>query len=509
MKKVLIAVMLLGSVTVVNAESVEPGSTPDQYVAAAEAAWKGGKIFEALRIIGEASAQYPGQGKVYLAYGKILNGMNYWEAAHLRLQQARELGVDSPELHQELGKALMGLGQYDEALAALDRAPVTGSNLLARAATLIQLQRPEEAIQLLDQAQELQPDTETRVRLLRSQALAMTGRIEEAKQEVATGRELAEEAWLKDLYGRLDDALTRHRVVPAEIRDWGVSLTLGVGHNDNVVLRPDEAAGVLAQELADKDDVFFIQQLHAWTRLTGDQRKGLIAQGRLTALEHSDLDDYNQLYVNGGLLAYTQLNGEWRGEAGIDADYGNVDNEDFSLTGSVYGTLRWQQTDRTRSNLTYRFSYRDFMFPSIAEENRDGPLHVLTFTQDIIANPGGQRVHLTPFVELGLEDTDGASMENTFWGAGVGARCELTDELSVFASGAYRDREYKNPNVRTAFALDRDDEQWRVGAGLRYDVTSNVYATFAWGYVENDSNIPASFSYDQNTFTFAITIEGP
>ena len=38
MKKVLIAVMLLGSGAVVCAESVDPGSTPDQYVAAAEAA---------------------------------------------------------------------------------------------------------------------------------------------------------------------------------------------------------------------------------------------------------------------------------------------------------------------------------------------------------------------------------------------------------------------------------------------------------------------------------------
>jgi len=204
-----------------------------------------------------------------------------------------------------------------------------------------------------------------------------------------------------------------------------------------------------------------------------------------------------------------QLNSQWHGEAGVDVDYGNVDNEDFSLTGSVYGTLRWKQTDRTRSNLTCRFSYRDFMFPALPAENRDGPLHVLTLSQDIIAYPGGQRLHVIPFAELGLEDTDGASMENTFWGVGVGARCQVTDELSLFASGGYRDREYKNPNVRAAFALDRDDEQWQVGAGLRYDVRRNVYATFSWGYVENDSNIPAFFSYDQNMFTFVVTIEGP
>ena len=468
-----------------------------------------GHFSDAINVLRQELRTTPNNADLNRSLGEAYLSLRLYDLAIPPLQRARKLGDDSPALFYAMGVARLGLRQYASALAELKRGPDTAARATMLAMALVNLNRPAEALEQLERARELDKSVEPKVRMLRAQALAMIGRIDEARAEVQDGIEENERTPLVNSYRRLGAALDQYAQRRPSPRDWGVQLTLGVGHNDNVVLRPDEASGLLAQQLADEDDVFFIQQLNGWKRLLGDQRQGLTAQAGVTALEHSDLSDYNQLYVTAGLLAHTQLQQQWRADGGINVDYANVDGDDFGVTGSVHGTLRWSQADWTRSNLGYRFSYRDYVYDVLSEEDHDGPLHLVRFSQDVFMGDPGRRLHIAPFVEFGREDAEGASVQNSFWGLGAGARCQLTDRLSAFASGGYRERDYDHPSVRTGFARARDDEQWRVGAGLRYDVAQHAYVTFSWNRTDNDSNIPEFFSYDQSSFVLAITVHGP
>ena len=464
---------------------------------------------DAITVLRQELEATPDNPHLHRTLGQAYVALKVYDLALPPLQRARELGDDSPALHYAMGVAWLGLNEYESALAELEQAPDTARTAMMRAMALIQLRRPAVALPLIERARDLDNALEPQLRLLRAQALAMVGQIETARQVVRDGMADIERTPLVDSYRRLGTALDRYAVRRPAPQDWGVQLTLGVGHNDNVVLRPDEATGLVAQELSDEDDVFFMQQVHAWKRLLGDQRRGLIARGAVTALEYADLSDYNQVYVTAGLLASTDLAPQWRADGGVDVDYANVDGNDFSVTGTVHGTVRWQQNQSTRSNLGYRFAYRDFVYDVLAEEDHDGPLHVLTLTQDLYTGPAKRRLHLAPFAEYGREDAEGASVQNRFWGLGATARCQLTDKLSAFASGGYRERDYDHDSIRNGFAREREDEQWRAGAGVRYDVRPKTYCTFSWGFMDNDSNIPEFFRYDQHMFTLALTIAGP
>jgi opacity protein-like surface antigen len=255
--------------------------------------------------------------------------------------------------------------------------------------------------------------------------------------------------------------------------------------------------------------MFFTQRVHAWKRLLGGPTQGVIVQGRAAGQQYPDLDRYNQLYVSAGLLAYGQAADGWQLEGGLDGDYASVESNNFSTSGSASAAVRWRQRQWARANLGYRLSLRDFLYPTTAEEDHDGLLHTVTLSQDLILSNRQYRLHVFPYLEAGCEDSQGDSSEHDFWGAGAGARLELAQGLTVFASGGYRERDYRNAHVRTGFEQERDDDQWRVGAGASYDITPNLQVSITWGYTDNDSSMPEWYAYDQHTVSAALTLSLP
>ena len=478
----------------------------DRALKTARAAVAKGDHPGALRILRTAVRESPAQGSLWLTMGQAYNALRLFERAHHALLEAQKLGVDTPELHQQLGDALLGLGRFDEALAELRKGPNTARNRMGRAIALMALRHPEQALGQLDAAVGLAPALEPKVRLLRAAALAQMDRRAEAKEELNAGRPAASKLGLRHLY----ETFAATRALPGlhPAAKWGFRVTLGTGYNDNVTLQPDEATGVVAQELSNEGDCFVRESASAWFRLVGDQEAGIIAQAGFGATQHGDLDEFDDTYANGGLLAHCVV-GPLSLEAGVDFGHTEVDYDTYAHTWMGYAAVRWPQGEHSRTNLTWQLSYRDFRFPVLDEENRDGPLHLVRVTQEFSLPVLDRRVYVAPYAEYGREDTQGMSSENDFWGVGGYVRCPLVRRLDGFASAGYRDRDYDHTHVRSAFVTKRSDHEWRLGAGLQYALSDHAYLTAEWNHVNQNSNLPEFFSFEQDVFLLSVTFHGP
>ncbi len=486
------------SMTVVSGQPHPPSVLSD-----VEAAMHRGDHSQAIDLLKAAIQHNPNDAALHRTLGEAYVRLQLFDLAYEPMMRAGQLGDTSPQLFQLKGDVLLAHGEAEAALAAFQRGPQTARNRLGRAAALVQLGQAEDAIEQVDQAITMDLSVEAQARLIRASALASLNRQDEAQQDLQAGQTAAQGTGWEPIFDRIGDRLEA-MASPTEAPDWGAQFTLGVGYNDNVVLRPDKVFGTLPPELSDESDAVFTESLSAWKRFIGDARSGAIARASISGVQYPDQDDFNQFYLNGGVLAYHSVD-NLRFELGVDLGYANVDGDTFSGTAGASATIRWQQTDRTRSNLTYRYTFREFDFDVLAEEDRDGSLHVVTFVQDVYLPINERTLHLMPYAEFGLEDTDGASSENDFWAAGLRGRIALTDRLTLFGGFSYRDREYDNPHIRSGFTTRRDDELWQLGGGVQYALSDKTRLTLAYQHLDNDSNLPTLFAYEQNTVMLAIT----
>ena len=143
-----------------------------------------------------------------------------------------------------------------------------------------------------------------------------------------------------------------------------------------------------------------------------------------------------------------------------------MDYQTYAHTYTGYATARWAQAPWSRSNLTYYLSHRDFKFTVFADENRDGQLHIVRLTQEVSVPVLDRRVYVAPFAELGVEDTQGRSSENDFWGVGGYVRCPVVRRVDAFASVglifAYRNEMRDRP-----YLLYGLGSLWLMGLGIR------------------------------------------
>jgi len=113
-------------------------------------------------------APRPGPARLWAVLGRSRLSRGRFAQAHEAFSKALQLGLRTPLLHQDCGDALMGLGRFEEALAQFDKGPDTARNRMARALALIRLERPGEALPLLDEALAKEPKLEPRIRLMRA-----------------------------------------------------------------------------------------------------------------------------------------------------------------------------------------------------------------------------------------------------------------------------------------------------------------------------------------------------
>jgi hypothetical protein len=353
---------------------------------------------------------------------------------------------------------------------------------------------------LLDEAIEITPELEARVRAVRAGALKLAGRQREAEREIAHGRSLTRDRELLDSYDRISRP-TRRRSAGS----WSYNASLGVGYDDNVALRSDSAPG----SAPDEADYVFEPSLRGWVVLFEIGATRIVVDGNVEGVVHGDRSAFDEIFADAGLRVEHDLSDSWQVSTGLRAEYGNIDGDSY-----LYGTrgeigVRWQQADWSETSLSYTLSSNDFRFAAVPQENRDGSLHrgVLAQTLRFPRLASGARV--SPYVSVSREKTDGPSAENRGWGIGVDGSIRPVDTFTLFAGGGYRAYDYDNPHVRTGFNFAREDETWHARGGVRYRATDWITASARYSYLDKDSNIPTSFSYETNKMMVTLTLRDP
>jgi tetratricopeptide (TPR) repeat protein len=198
---VLVLAAALGGPALAEREKRDPAATGQRLVLQ-------GRHREATLFLLSALKTAPADSRLWYFLGKAYNAQRQHAEALEALRMAGKLRLDTPLLHQQLGDALLGLGRPKEALAELAKGPDSPPNRMARALALVQLQRPAEALPLLEKALAEAPGLEPRIRLLRASALTLMGKHAEASRELAAGRRAAAGTPWARVYGSLQDAST-------------------------------------------------------------------------------------------------------------------------------------------------------------------------------------------------------------------------------------------------------------------------------------------------------------
>ncbi|MFD1379622.1 tetratricopeptide repeat protein [Fodinicurvata halophila] len=249
----------------------------------------------------------PDDGRLWQLLGAAQLSVEDYGQAVGALRLAIEHGRDKPVVRQALGDALLGVNKPGAALDQLRQGPDSGRNRLGQATALIRLERVNEALPLLDEAEKLAPELEARVRAVRAGALKLADRQQEAEEEIARGRSLARDRELLDSYDRIA------RPYPSRgTGSWGFSASLNAGYNDNVALRSDSAPG----SAADKADYLFEPAFSGWGVLFGNQTTRVVAYGNVDSRLHAEREGLNEVFTDLGLRVEHDLDDRGKSRLG-------------------------------------------------------------------------------------------------------------------------------------------------------------------------------------------------
>lgn len=473
----------------------------------ARQALQAGRYEEAERMLKRALKDSPEDGRLLLLLGEAHRWQDEYRDALEALRKAENRGVAPPRLHQLKGDALLALDRPHEALSEFERGPQSVRNQMGRAAALLALDKPGEALEYLDRAKKNASARQQKsLSIMRASALAMQRKRRQAADELARSGAVEEGySRARELYRRLQP-LERTRAARRQIH---YAFTQSILYNDNAKMLPDDPSPAVRNELDDEESFGFGESARISYRVAGDRRRGLVARGAASAVQYTDIDrDFDDLEVGAGLTAYTTYD-RLSLEAALDYTHRAVGYDSYGDIVDLRGTGRWNWTDWTRTDVTYRLSSRHYHFDVLPAEDPDGEVHELTVGQEFIMPVAGRDLVLSLSGHAGVDNADGVSAENDFYGGAVSGRYWLRRDLQVFASAAYRERDFTGPSIRSFTGRERLDETWRYRLGISWQFAEHWRLTGWWSRLDSDSNLDSFFAYDQNVFGLGVTFTGP
>jgi tetratricopeptide (TPR) repeat protein len=395
----------------------------------------------------------------------------------LRLQA--RLHPDDAEAQYEYAVALHDTGAWAEALAPLERArTLDGSRALAC--------RYMEGLCLLRSG-----DTTGA-----SKALNQAIEIGPHSQLATSARQILRTLVLRALIQ------SRREPVPAGKR-WWARATWAWETVDNVPLLADDVSPLPA-EISHRSDQRLAMSVDAGAVLVqeGPLWAGLRMDG--SAAWHRRLDDFDLFTAR---IAAFGLYREEPWEAGLELSYGHTwfDRDPFVDAYTVRAHGQRSLSDATFVRLDAAFTQAEYRNrPPTPFEDRDGPIAGMSATGGwTIAET---RTALTLGGLFSSNDTQGGSYENDAVGFFAGVRQGVWGDLVVSARVQYRRVEFREKNLRANFATERRDDEWSWGIRIEKGFVRHLSVFAEYREYRNESNIDAVFSYEQRVFAAGVML---
>ncbi len=459
---------------------------------------KAGDYEAALEKFEAAGGLQPSRQIDYLK-GVTLNRLGRYRQALINLWRAAKRGVALPSLDFEIGRAAVAMGAWRlaaDSLARFDQATPGDAQVS------VLLGRAYLGLGDFDQAEARLREATERNRSARPAALYYLALLEQARDNPEAARhgleELEKEAPGSDFVRRLEETL------PQPESPWLLSTALTYGSNDNVLLNPEGQA--LAEDVSQTASDFWAYSAsvgYEW-RITPNDilSPGVFIQGsRYGSIRQADF-----MSPSGDLGYARRLPFGLEATAGIAYGDTRVDGDGFNETVTTRATLSYRPTDRLTLVAGYRFNGTDYdTEPAETAEDRDSLSHSASLTA-LVALPDVQTVKTR--LRLGLSQTwnsaDGADYDFESR-AGTIALSFVLPWLSLAATVSRTESDYDNPNSRSvpSLAFRRDDNRTSYSVRLSRPFGAGFRLFAAYGRTRNNSNI-SPFGYTQNTWSGGV-----
>lgn len=396
------------------------------------------------------------------------------------LEQARRLGDDSPEWHRLKGIVLLNQLRSKQALNQFNKAPDSPVVKLYRAEAHVQLGQYRRAQQLLT---------------------AIGGQLPEHTSKIVTLRQTIRAQ--KDM--RVSERMPGTTERTNASSGWKLSFNAGRGYNDNVSSRPEQS--FRGTDISEQKDHFYQAQLYVRKRIHQNTHQALFLYGHASQREYDELSGFDMLTAKTGFHFTRLLDGERT--VNIGGSYSDVEVGESDYSSSLSGRINYRSPTNNGVSWTgsYNFTLHDYHDNPPPDEDRDGPVHKLTFRSNIETDLSGDTLILSPFGLAGTSKTDGNDMENEFLGGGASITYRLSDRLSWKSFFKYRFRHHVNDRVVAGINVGaREDDERYYMSKLSYQLASFATLETRFSHRNNDSNFNL-FTFEQNEISFNVTLD--
>ena len=454
----LATVLLCVGFTAMAAERNEAGAVPDS-VSKAMAAGEYAKAAEQLL---EIVKKEPRNAQAHYLLGKTCNHLRQYRRAEMALAVAVRLGLRTPDVQREVGIALAGLRSYELAIERLRRArPDDARAAYARALVALKLGLEDESKSALEIAMR---DPKYRARVQR-------------------------------LVGAARPSLPLRLPQEAD-RKWRLQLGLTAGYDDNVTLRADEAIRD-PSERAGKNSWLATLSLNAGYELWTDGTKTLEAQGAFSDTRYEALERWDVTHASLG-LALSRRTPNWIASISPSAQRMWVDHNVYRTRLVVPMNAERRLASWCSFGGTYRVDIEEYHFHPDLHEDLDGLRHHVDIGPRFWT-PGG-RVSFRIAGTWDASQATGEYMQYRALGGSAGMQVRLHEKwkLGTFLSYRHPRYEHRTPRHPTRPIKARRDWETYFHAELAYDVAPKHQIALTYWHLNNSSNIPRFYEYDQD-----------
>lgn len=260
--------------------------------------------------------------------------------------------------------------------------PISVSQKLDEAATLLSLGRATPAMTLLDEVVEMEPGNPW-IWFYRGVGRTQLGEPYRAIDSFDRAKEILESLGNPDT--DLAERIRRHRT-KARQKVLRLTLKTGLAHDTNVTYLGEGAAVGLA-EISGKADAKFGSGLDVVYAPVADSQQTLEFGLRLGHTWHFSVEQFNYQDYGGHVRYVRQLDDHWRAGLRYDYDFTLLGNDAFLSNHAITPNLTYSWHEAIgpltlkETEAYYQIALRDFLYETLPHFNRDGPAQAFGIEQ--------------------------------------------------------------------------------------------------------------------------------
>ncbi|MCP5156694.1 MAG: tetratricopeptide repeat protein [Ectothiorhodospiraceae bacterium] len=464
----------------------------------------------ALQHFDSATRTDPGDAQAHFFAGAALNRLGRSAEALARfervllLSRLTGLAAPHPELDFERGFALVREQRHAEALAVLERYerdhPGRGQTAELTGRALIGLGRYDEAGVLLERAIERDPALAPTVQLARAAIASARGDV-----ALAT-RALAEMPRSGPVGRHVEDAMARAPRTDSLRRGGAASVAVG-RNSDAITILGDERVGVSGRQASDGFVRAGLSGYLAWR----PQRWSVVASASLQTDDYFDASQIDQIDLGGSVSVDRLVGDRYSIGMSLSDRHTWVDGSRYLDQLSIGPQVGVRLGESVALAFEYRHrrdAYRDT--PVLPQLDRDASVHQLGPRLDFRLNAGKLRLQLGS--SYAAIDADGDDFDAGALGVNVLVSNEFTSRLRgrIYLSAEHR--RFSDPNSLTGLSSKRRDRTYYVQAYAQYALAPALGLpgeTSVFAQIDRSrrvSNIDF-YDYDQTLFTMGLLVE--